>query len=88
MDREAWRAVVHGVTWSQTRLSDRTELNRYVCVPFGLSKKRRLCIHVSTKQEKENVCVYLPEHECLFVPEEANVYGRQGKNGIHVWQNK
>ena len=27
MDREAWRAVVHGVTKSQTRLSDSTELN-------------------------------------------------------------
>ena len=27
MDREAWRAVVHGVAKSQTRLSDRTELN-------------------------------------------------------------
>ena len=27
MDREAWCAVVHGVTKSRTRLSDRTELN-------------------------------------------------------------
>ena len=27
MDREAWYAVVHGVAKSQTRLSDRTELN-------------------------------------------------------------
>ena len=27
MDREAWRAAVHGVTKSQTRLSDRNELN-------------------------------------------------------------
>ena len=27
MDREAWRAVVHGVTKSRTRLSDGTELN-------------------------------------------------------------
>ena len=26
MDREAWLAVVHGVTKSQTRLSDGTEL--------------------------------------------------------------
>ena len=26
-DREAWRAAVHGVAKSQTRLSDRTELN-------------------------------------------------------------
>ena len=28
MDREAWRAVVHGVAKSQTRLSDWTELNQ------------------------------------------------------------
>jgi len=27
MDREAWHAVVHGVTKSQTRLSNCTELN-------------------------------------------------------------
>ena len=28
MDREAWRAAIHGVTKSRTRLSGRTELNR------------------------------------------------------------
>ena len=27
MDREAWRAAVHGVAKSRTRLSDGTELN-------------------------------------------------------------
>ena len=27
MDREAWRAAIHGVAKSRTRLSDRTELN-------------------------------------------------------------
>ena len=27
MDREAWRAAIHGVAKSRTRLSDGTELN-------------------------------------------------------------
>ena len=27
MDREAWRAAIHGVTKSRRRLSDSTELN-------------------------------------------------------------
>ena len=27
MDREAWRAVIHGVAKSRTRLSNQTELN-------------------------------------------------------------
>ena len=30
MDRETWRAAVHGVAKSRTRLSDRTELN-WIC---------------------------------------------------------
>ena len=29
MDREAWRAAIHGVTKSWTRLSDWTELNLF-----------------------------------------------------------
>ena len=32
MDREAWRAAVHGATKSQTRLSDWTELNWTECL--------------------------------------------------------
>ena len=35
MDREAWRAAVHGVTKSQTQLSDWTDMglfiSRYMC---------------------------------------------------------
>ena len=31
MDREAWRAAAHGVTKSQTRLSNWTELNLHQC---------------------------------------------------------
>ena len=29
MDREAWRAAIHGVAKNWTRLSDRIELNHY-----------------------------------------------------------
>ena len=41
MDREAWRAVIHGVAKNQTQLSDWTELN---CAPFQLCLT--LCDHV------------------------------------------
>ena len=34
MDREAWRATVHGVAKSQRRLSDRTELKQCLCSFF------------------------------------------------------
>ena len=33
MDKEAWRAVIHGVTKSRTRLSDWTELNLSIFKP-------------------------------------------------------
>ena len=36
MDREAWRAAIHGVAKSQTRLSDWTELNWTEDPPGGL----------------------------------------------------
>ena len=32
MDREAWRAAIHGVAKSRTRLSNRTELNTPLCI--------------------------------------------------------
>ena len=35
MDREAWRATVHGVTKSRTQLSDWTELNHEIEISFS-----------------------------------------------------
>jgi len=40
MDREAWRAAIHGVTKSRTRLSDWTELNWLLILQFDWWKKR------------------------------------------------
>ena len=37
MDREAWRAAIHGVTKSRTRLSDWTELSA-TCIHLGEEK--------------------------------------------------
>ena len=40
MDREAWRAVIHGVAKSQTRLSNWTELKYSLPLPlFGIGMK-------------------------------------------------
>jgi len=42
MDREAWRAVIHGVAKSRTQLSDWTELNWTECSTFTASSFRIL----------------------------------------------
>ena len=39
MHREAWRAVVHGVAKSRTRLSDWTELNESLFIVYSQGKK-------------------------------------------------
>ena len=45
MDREAWRAAVHGVAKSRTRLTDWTELNWWTSLGVQMVK------HLSTMQE-------------------------------------
>ena len=39
MDREAWRAAIRGVAKSWTRLSDWTELNFEIFLPFGCCER-------------------------------------------------
>ena len=46
MDREAWRAAIHGVAKSLTRLSDWTELSR-VCLKVATSVTQQDCIRCS-----------------------------------------
>ena len=52
MDREAWRAAIHGVVKSQTRLSDWTELNELMTY---IGKKLWIIV------EKQNFPVLLPK---------------------------
>ena len=40
MDTEAWRAVIHGVAKSRTRLSDLTELMKTYKTFYNLHQKR------------------------------------------------
>ena len=42
MDREAWRAAIHGVTKSRTRLRDWTELKRGKFIQLGTKKRNNL----------------------------------------------
>ena len=47
MDREAWRAVIHGVAKSWTRLSDWTELNYHVPTLFQMLG---ICVREQTRR--------------------------------------
>ena len=58
MDREAWRAAVHGVAKSWTRLSDWTELNSKVF--WSNRKKIVLCLKAFGKVICSNVSLPLP----------------------------
>ena len=42
MDREAWRAMIHEVSKSRTRLSDWTELNWTSFILYGKKKKNTI----------------------------------------------
>jgi len=61
MDREAWRAAIHGVTKSQTRLSDLTKL-RWVIVSLPRSK----CLLISWLQSPPAVILERKKIKSLF----------------------
>ena len=53
MDREAWRAAVHGVAKSRTRLSDWTELNSHVSI---LWKDKLIFLRSENRQQQDSFC--------------------------------
>ena len=73
MDREAWRAAVHGVTRSWSRLSDWTELNLYLanmvilkmpCIYFYAKIFNFIYIPTNPSSYLQMVC----QHPDFFVP--------------------
>ena len=50
IDREAWRAVIHGVAKSRTRLSDWTELNGLEVFPTFVNLSLNLAIRSSRSE--------------------------------------
>ena len=59
MDRETWRAVVHGVAKSWTQLSDWTELN---CALIILIVVQRWCYIVHANPLEATTLCYIYEH--------------------------
>ena len=85
MDREAWRAVIHGVAKSQTRLSDWIELNWSI----GCSGTVFLvCEYVTTTNPVLPVRLDIEYHghilPCL-VP--SCLTGQKGWDDISFWRN-
>ena len=63
MDREAWRAVIHGVTKSRTQLSDWTELNWTDLFESSLETPAlRACLYLSCTRMQSMWIVFSPGH--------------------------
>ena len=52
MDREAWRAVIHGVAKSQTQLSDWSDL-------IWSDSCFTMCFSFTVKQSESVICIYI-----------------------------
>ena len=78
MDREAWRAAIHGVAKSQTQLSNWTELNIW---PKSLESKSNLAklTHASTPA---------PRPETIWAVLEKRKFGREARTNQPTKQKK
>jgi len=64
MDREAWRAAIHGVAKSRTRLRDWSDLN-----VLGL-----WLAWLAFQREREILCLFLSVNKCLQRGEEGFIF--------------
>ena len=66
MDREAWRAAVHGVAKGQTWLSDWTELNWTAYVHYGGGIQWHPALHLQWEMMAALELKYLHEQDPLY----------------------
>ena len=78
MDREAWRAAIHGVSKSRTQLSDWTELNWYFNIKWNVKKKN---LHV--EEVLQNTYWTLAENFIQNKQKKIS-YNQSCKNDHHV----
>ena len=75
MDRDTWYAAIHGVTKSQTRLSDWTELNWTECIYVGFRKMVMITLYV--RQQKRH----------RYIEQSFGLCGRgRGWDDLGEWQ--
>ena len=72
MDREAWRAAIHGVAKSQTQLSDWTELNWNMTPNAKSIKEKNQQTHI-TDYSKEKFNNNTKYSTCIDLEKEDNV---------------
>ena len=80
MDREAWRAAVHGVTRSQTQLSDWTELN------FLIERINLSGTHSNSKEKQYKECPNFHTIVLISHPSKENFKILQARLQLYVNQ--
>ena len=74
LDREAWRAAIHGVTKSQTRLSNWTELIRFLSVKSVNPKGNQSWIFIGTTDvEAETPKLWSPDAKIWLIGKDPDV---------------
>ena len=78
MDREAWRAAIHGVTKRRTRLSDWTELKELWMEVHNITQKA--VIKTIPKKKKWKKAKWMPEEALQIAEKRRDAKGKGEKD--------
>ena len=85
MDREAWRAVVHGVAKSRIRLSDWTELNWAQCLPCSNRSRWLTIIIIRKVRECRNKGKLVKKQKFSRKKQSPGSFSKDIHNLIHIF---